>query len=349
MRDDNNIPSDLEDEAAEWVLKLSEGLSREEEQALDHWLKSNPSAQTILDGLSGVWDSCDILDPCHFELTEVDDSLEQASGLQRSRGRWRSFTIAAVAAVAMFSLSVGLVKTFVAPDGETGEQRLFEYATADFYELEDGSTVDLNEGAELTCVYSAERREFWVKSGEVYFTVAKDPNRPFDVYAGETKLQALGTQFNVKYRNDSVEVLVTEGLVSLAVLESKAMVGEQRIPDADLFSANLSRNHKAVFHHDEATQTGIVVEEVREEVVAELLEWKPVTLEFDSMPLPEVAKAFNRYNETQIVIADSRIEALEIVATFRSNKLEGFINLLQTTSNVLAEREGDTIILSSRN
>lgn len=351
MKDEEEIANSLEEEAADWVLKLSEGLLPEEEKEFQQWLDSDPAAQASLDNLKSVWERYDILDPRHFELgEEVRASVEKVGDQAgASRAWWRSFTLKAAAAVAVTALLGVLATVFTSPADGVSAQRLFDYASADFYELEDGSSVDLNEGASVVCKYSPERREFWVKSGEAYFTVAKDPERPFEVYVGETKVKALGTQFNVKYFEDSVEVLVTEGVVSLARLEAKPSVGEIQAIDVNLAPAKLSMNQKALVRNDAPARTGFVIERVEQEAVSKLLDWKPVNLEFDSTPLSEVAEAFNRYNEKQIVIADSRIGTLEIVATFRSNKLEAFINLLQTTSDVVAEKDGNQIVLSSRN
>ena len=54
------------------------------------------------------------------------------------------------------------------------------------------------------------------RSGEAYFTVAKNPGRPFVVAAGGVGVRAVGTAFNVRLDSDAVEVLVTEGRVQVS-------------------------------------------------------------------------------------------------------------------------------------
>lgn len=347
MKEKKQKQTPIKDQAAEWALKIDTGLSQRQEDELCDWLESHEDAPDLLAKSQETWKSFEILDPRHFELADLSDSnSEHAQPKLLSRKLW-AFLAGAAAIIAISGGIFHHVNTDT--DVRAPSVRSFSYADADFYELEDGSTVDLNDGAEVTCKYTENRREFWIKSGEAYFTVAKDPDRPFDVYAGETKLRAIGTEFNVKYDGPSVEVLVTEGIVSLSVIEKKPNSGSNHSPHTATIPKNLIQNQKAVVHRSDSVQNGYIIEEVDLEEVSQILLWKPVTFTFDSTPLSDVVKSFNKHNEEQLVILDPKIESLKIVATFRSNKLDGFINLLQATSNINAEKKGDQILLSSKN
>ena len=81
------------------------------------------------------------------------------------------------------------------------------------YELDDGSIVELNRGAQATVEFTEKNRLVSLDSGEAHFTIAKDSSRPFIVTARGVAVQAVGTIFNVKINEDSVNVLVTEGRV----------------------------------------------------------------------------------------------------------------------------------------
>lgn len=337
----------IEDQAAEWALKIEDGLTASQEKDLEAWVEKHPDAETQLARFRKSWKRFEILDPQHFGLESLDTDEKPTDYDKRFSAKKWLWALGVAAAIALFGIGLTLNER----ENRALVQSLdtFRYVEGDFYELEDGSTLDLNEGAEVVSKYSNDRREFWVKSGEAYFTVAKDPDRPFDVYAGETRLRALGTQFNVKFYDSAVEVLVTEGIVSLSVSKSETKDAANQNTDTDQPHKKLVRNQKAVVHQSADFQNNYIVEEIKEEEVSEILLWKPVTLKFDSTPLSEVVASFNRYNSDQLVIADERIESLQIVATFRSNKLEGFINLLQATSNIVAERKENSIILSSKN
>ena len=66
-------------------------------------------------------------------------------------------------------------------------------------ELPDGSTVQLNSGSSLKLKsdFNKQSREVNL-SGEAYFDVAHNKNKPFKVQTKDYQIQVLGTQFNVK-------------------------------------------------------------------------------------------------------------------------------------------------------
>lgn len=337
----------IEDRAAEWALKIEDGLTESQKIELESWLEKHPDFETHLERFQKSWKRFEILNPQHFSLENLNTNRKQNANRARfSTKKWLlAFGVAAT--IALFGIGFAVNKTgYLNPNHNL---HTFHYEEGDFYELEDGSTLDLNVGAEVVSKYSTELREFWIKSGEAYFTVAKDLDRPFDVYAGKTRLRALGTQFNVKCDDSAIEILVTEGIVSLSNSTPKKTDTVNRDTDANQPHRKLIRNQKAIVRQATYAPDGYIIEEMEEKEVSQRLLWKPVTLKFDSTPLSEVVASFNRYNENQLVIEDERIETLQIVATFRSNNMESFINLLQATSNVVAEHKENRILLFSKN
>lgn len=66
-------------------------------------------------------------------------------------------------------------------------------------ELPDGSTVQLNSGSSLKLKSDFNKKSREVNlSGEAYFDVAHNKNKPFKVQTKDYQIQVLGTQFNVK-------------------------------------------------------------------------------------------------------------------------------------------------------
>lgn len=84
--------------------------------------------------------------------------------------------------------------------------------------LEDGSKITLNAGSQV--VYPAHfpksKREIKL-SGEAFFEVAKDKQRPFIVKTGTISTQALGTSFNIKYHPEDsfISVALATGSVKI--------------------------------------------------------------------------------------------------------------------------------------
>jgi len=87
------------------------------------------------------------------------------------------------------------------------------------------------------------------------------------------------------------------------------------------------------------------VHPLQPEQMAEQLAWQSTRFDFASLPLAAVVAQFNRYNSVQLVIADPALATLPIVATFRSDNVDGFVRLLEASARVEAERSGEKILL----
>ena len=113
--------------------------------------------------------------------------------------------------------------------------------------LADGTKVWFYEETELKypVVFVGEKREVYLKSGEVYLEVARDEKCPFIVHTGNGDIRVLGTQFNVKYLTDQkVATTLVKGGVQVkkgnvkVILQpnQQAVVGEvvSKIPVMDV-------------------------------------------------------------------------------------------------------------------
>ena len=85
--------------------------------------------------------------------------------------------------------------------------------------LDDGTVVWLNSGSKLIFPsgFAGDTRDVEL-TGEAYFEVAHDPQRPFTVAAGGQKVTVLGTSFNISaYEGDGyIETTLIEGAIVVA-------------------------------------------------------------------------------------------------------------------------------------
>lgn len=91
--------------------------------------------------------------------------------------------------------------------------------------LPDGSRVDLNSSSDFIfpSAFSEKERRAHV-CGEGYFSVVKDASRPFTVSADGMKVSVLGTEFNMKSRDNLAEVTLVQGKVSVTGCEGKSCI-----------------------------------------------------------------------------------------------------------------------------
>jgi transmembrane sensor len=85
--------------------------------------------------------------------------------------------------------------------------------------LPDGSQIELGARSTVRVEFTKVTRRVTIESGEAFFSVAKDKNRPFVVQAGSLHLVAVGTAFNVRRSDERVVVTVSEGVVRVASSE----------------------------------------------------------------------------------------------------------------------------------
>jgi transmembrane sensor len=85
-------------------------------------------------------------------------------------------------------------------------------------QLPDGTIVWLNAGSKLQYAqtYNTDHRDVYL-TGEAYFKVKKNPQKPFVVITSEMKIKAFGTSFNVKAYPEEKTITTTlvEGIVKL--------------------------------------------------------------------------------------------------------------------------------------
>lgn len=170
--------------------------------------------------------------------------------------------------------------------------------------------------------------------GEAFFEVAKDPNRPFVVEAGEQRFIAVGTKFSVRRDSGSNRLIVTEGRVRI---EAKpTLISRESAQATEVSAGGVARSGGA----------GILVQEKPVAEAEVMLSWRSGYLVFEQTPLADAVAEFNRYNETKIVIDDAVVAGILIGGNFRSTNVEAFVRLLEDGFPLRIERQGERIVLS---
>lgn len=325
----------IEREAAAWLVRRDRGLTAAEQDKYFQWLAANPRAGEWLARHRQTWAEFDLL--AEWKPENTSEPNPDLLALPRKRGATTLLWVGFAALAAAACLIVALVRPGPVPATPPAAIAAHGYERRG---VEDGSIVELNHGASIEVTYSAAERHVRLVTGEASFTVAKNPARPFIVRAGGVDVRAVGTAFNVRLDQAQVHVLVTEGRVRVddaahghSVL---AAVPGQAEP---VLSAGQSVTVDLV----PASPAPVVAVPPAE--AARLLAWHPEMLEFDATPLGEVVAAFNHRNTVRIAVADEDLLAVPIVASFRSDNVEGFVRLLELTAGVRAERSGDVITL----
>jgi transmembrane sensor len=331
MSDPNPVTTNTLDEAAaQWLARRDRGLTPAEQDAYLQWLRSDTRHGAAITRLEKAWHALDVLtrwQPEHSAQPNPD-----LLAVRRRRSPWvvpAWLSAAAVVAIGFFLYQARPDENEPAP----GAAQLAQ--TYERRALADGSVIEINRGALVEVDYSDAERSVRLVQGEAHFTVAKDALRPFVVQAGQVKIRALGTVFNVRLEPERVEVLVTEGRVRVDPPAASSPTVEPPLLEAG--------QRAIITLHDAVLQS--IVAQVDADEIAATLAWQPRWLEFADAPLIEVLVEFNRQGGPRLVLADPELARLRVGGSFRADNADGFVRLLESGFGVQAERTATRTIL----
>ncbi|GAA0253481.1 FecR family protein [Rhodanobacter caeni] len=203
-------------------------------------------------------------------------------------------------------------------------------------QLADGTAVQLGAASTLTTRYADDRRAVDLRTGEAFFTVTHDRDRPFVVSAGPLHIEDLGTAFNVRRTGQRVSVAVTEGRVRLSPSAGASPGGGAASGRLDLVAGQRAE-------YDPATGA-ISVSEVAVEHAAA---WRRHRLEFVNEPLSAVLANVNRYSRQPIQLADPRLGELMFTGTVNTTTIDSWVGALPHVFPVQVSTFADHVVLSS--
>ncbi len=239
-------------------------MSLDERQAFDAW-RTDPLHQAALNRMHEVWG----------ELAAVGSVASRTD--HRPIRRHRRTAIAAVLVLGVTGLTLGAGWRLHQPSAMTGvgEQRS--------QELPDGSILALNVVTKARYDINARERLVHLSEGEATFVVHKDPERPFLVRAAGYEVRAVGTAFNVRNRDHSLDVAVKEGVVQVRRLAGNDkpvfLRAGQRLQIRD--TAHLA-------------QTPLKISEISPGAVDE---WRQRVLTYEDTSVDQIVQDVNRFYE----------------------------------------------------
>jgi len=189
----------INENAVDWVLRMEGGpLTASERRDLDVWLQRNAAHIKAFNKAQRLFS-----DSGHALASDPDQAKRVIAG--KGTGRSSRMLLPIILVIGGFYLADGPLWLRADYISDSREMPVLELA--------DGSTVQLNSESALAENQKNASREVSLLKGEAYFEVARDPGRPFVVEAGDTRIEVLGTAFNVNLIGDLTEVTVTESKV----------------------------------------------------------------------------------------------------------------------------------------
>ena len=241
-----------------------------------------------------------------FDTQKAIGRFKAAHGIKSMpRRRW-SPVVYAMSAAAVLLLGVFL---FMHSGSRQWTEISADASQQDFM-LPDGTCVTLAPGSALSYRMKDERR---VKmEGKVFFDVARDEAKPFEVDADGAFVRVLGTEFMVDAGKDMTEVYVVDGKVLFA-------------KEKDAEGVILTKGMGACL--EEGEEMPVVAEVADVNSVA----WQRGSFIFDQTPLKEVLDCLSEHYHVSFVATDL---SKKLSGEFYTDDLDLIIELIESALDV---------------
>jgi ferric-dicitrate binding protein FerR (iron transport regulator) len=191
--------------------------------------------------------------------------------------------------------------------------------------LPDNSNVYLNAETELEYDPDNKKQRKVYLSGEAYFDVERDEDRPFIVDLGELQIEVLGTSFNVQtYKNEDI-------------IEASLIAGSIRLTGKHFTESYYLRPMEQVIYSKEDATLRIIRFDSQQE-----LGWMDNRLVFTSEPLYKIIHTIERWYGVRIDLQCPEIREDLMSGTFYDEELADVLEAIKIQYKVnytIRERE----------
>lgn len=266
------------------------------------------------------------------ELRRNDEPAEPVLGLWHYVGRM----------AAVFVLGLGILYFLYQKPERVVEQRrgatvgwvTFTNTKARIvpYVLPDSSVIWLHPRAEVRWAEPFATRNVHF-SGEGFFDVKRDPERPFVIHSGDLQTRVLGTSFNVR-------AIPGEATVKVSVATGRVEVSDA----AKRTSVVLKPEQEAVF---EPKSKHLAVQAVQEKASDKEI-WQAASLVFNETPMTEVAERLMQTFNVKIGFSDDGLADCRLKVDFTNQRLPEILEMIDTLLGSTYYMDGENITLKGQ-
>jgi transmembrane sensor len=224
--------------------------------------------------------------------------------------------------------------------------------------LPDGTKVWLNAGSKLTYDKTFEEAVRNVNlTGEAYFDVVHNPEKPFVIHTSAMDIKVLGTEFNVKsYPDESTtEASLIRGSIEVTLKDKRAEKIVMK-PNEKLVVSNEPKNDfktlipakKSLKHSDPIISLGRLNYFSLDSTILET-SWVNNRLIFEDESFEQVATRMARWYGVDFEFGDANIRKLRFTGNFKNESVEDALKAMQITADFSYRISSDKHILITKN
>jgi len=208
--------------------------------------------------------------------------------------------------------------------------------------LPDQSIVWLNPGAKLSFprIFDGAYRKVRM-SGDCFFEVTKDPQRPFIIHTAHLVTKVWGTSFRITDQKEAsvASVTVVTGKVSVSKSGSAQAAKETKLADGEVIL--LPKEEIVYQKKDDKFYTN------RDANMSDMNRWKRINLSFENTKLPEIVKVLDARFMVHIQLHDDSMSKIAMTADLTDLNLPEVLEVLKASLNISYEVTDDHISLKN--
>lgn len=294
----------------------------EEDSIVDHILE-----ERVEEGKSGASPSA-----LPYHLIKNDPSKTNKRGSKYFR--------AAASVTIIVGLSFGLYQ-LNRPEKVAGTSEQTQYIKREnppgiksIITLSDGTKVSLNATSrlEFPSAFKGEKRLVYL-SGEAFFEVQKDPEKPFIVITNKIATTVIGTSFNI-------EAFPEDAQISISLVEGKVKV--EAFDDEDQYKKTaetfLTPGEQVIYKDGQALKK----ERFDREVVTA---WKDGILNFKKADFEEIIDKLEKWYGVEFKVLNQNRKDIRFSGTFQNETLKNVLDAISYSQKFTYHIEGENITI----
>jgi ferric-dicitrate binding protein FerR (iron transport regulator) len=365
-----------------WVLlarKLSGESSVEEIRELEEILRIHPHLHFSVETITNLWNQHsgkeeEKLEDAYVEHIErmkrmgvplqhehAREEIDTHYLLEGSRKNLNGRRFAVAATIIALILTAGYFSFFHSRRTSTPSPVKAEklavstkYGSRTKIQLPDGSKVWLNSGSTIKYdkQFGTDIREV-VLSGEAFFDVVKNADKPFIIHTVSMDVKVLGTQFNIKsYANDKQsEATLIHGSIEV-LLKKRGFENILLKPNQKIVVINDAVLKDSLTPAGDKSQESVITVQKLNYAPADssIVEtsWVDNKLSFRDESFEDIARRMERWYGTIIRFADPSVKSIRFTGTFTNETVEQALEALQITADFHFTRQSNTVLISKR-
>jgi ferric-dicitrate binding protein FerR (iron transport regulator) len=286
-----------------------------------------------------------------MQIAGLFDPVPEAPA-QRPR-RIRMYALPAAACLLVLAL-VGAWWFSLRDQSPAGREISTQKGSRSHVVLPDGSEVWLNSNSSIAYKgdFNRSSRELTL-TGEAYFKVAKNADKPFIIQAGALQVKVLGTAFNIRSYADEpdIETTLESGAVEITLNDQPGNTiqlkpGQKLRVDNSLRSAYA--NDSALGQPADPGAPMLLLSKMKVDTAGNAMAdaaWKEGKLVFDGDDFERVASKIEKWYDVTVVSENQHLHSSSFTGVFDNKSLETVLSTLRETGRLEYRLEHDTVYI----